>query len=342
MIFLNLNNEMVEIQFEDMDIGKFTEVYYSVGDAEKIKIGDFYSNNIVFKKPESEQRLFYTLYTNGKEYIVSNRKINLEGTFNTRDFGGYTGYQGRTIKWGIFYRSDSLHKITENDKKILKELNIKTVVDLRGADEIAKEPDNLFEEVKYINLPPHAEVAQLASGNITNDKTKVEELVRLASTEQGRKKLIDRQNDMEIQMRDLVRQEIANEQYHKYLSLLFESSNVPILHHCKGGKDRAGFATVLVLIILGVDKNTIMYDYMLTKDFMDERNIKRMNEYKQYTDNKFVLDYLYSLMQTKESYLEAAFDEIIKMSGDFDSYINNVLEISSESVARLREIYLER
>lgn len=270
------------------------------------------------------------------------KKIQLEGTFNTRDFGGYTGYQGRKVKEGVFYRSDALYQITEKDQQILASLEIKMVVDFRGQGEVEKEPDILFSGIRYINLPPHAEVAQLASGNILNDQAKVEELVRLAATQDGRNKLISRQDDMAIQMRDLVRQKIANEQYSKYLHLLLDTENTPILHHCKGGKDRAGMAAVLVLAALGADRDTMMYDYMLTRDFMAERNVKRMNEYRQYTDNEFVLAYLSSLMQTKKSYLEAAFDEVDKLAGGFLPYLDQVLGFGTDKVACLRAQYLEK
>lgn len=271
----------------------------------------------------------------------TNRRIRLEGTFNTRDFGGYPGYQGRMVKCGLLYRSDALNKLTDRDQKILAALGIKTVVDFRGKDEAAQEPDLLFAGATYINLPPHAEVAQLASGNILNDKAKVAALAELASTAEGREQLLSRQNDMEIQMRDLVRQDIANEQYRKYLHLLLEPSNTPILHHCRGGKDRAGFAAVAALAALGVDREAIMYDYMLTRDNMAERNERRMNEYRQFTDNEFVLAYLSSLMQTKENYLNAAFDEIDRISGSMEAYLRDVLDLDAGKLSRLRGLYLE-
>lgn len=269
------------------------------------------------------------------------RNIQLAGTFNTRDFGGYPGAGGRMVKCGLLYRSDALGRLTDDDIKRLEALQIKTVVDFRGGDEAKQEPDRLPEGAAYVNLPPHAAVAQLASGNILNDKEKVDELVRLAATEEGRKQLVGRQDDMAVQMRDLVRQDIANQQYGRYLQLLLEPANTPILHHCKGGKDRAGFAAVLVLLALGVDRETIMYDYMLTRDNMAARNARRMDEYRQYTDNEFVLSYLYSLMETKESYLAAAFDEIDRMSGSDEAYLEQVLHLGADQIARLRELYLE-
>ncbi len=245
------------------------------------------------------------------------------------------------VKWGIFYRSDALCHLFESDKDVLSSLGIKTVVDFRNNTEVEKNPDCLFGHVKYIHLSPNADIAQLASGNIMNDEKKVAELVKLSKTVEGRKQLIDRQNDMETQMRDLVFQEISNEKYSQFLNLFLEQRNVPILHHCRGGKDRAGFGTVIVLMALNVSKETIMNDYLLTKEYMAERIIRRMNEYRQYTDNQFVLDYLSSLMQAKENYLNAAFDEIEKVASSFDNYLKKYLKMTDKKIELLRTLYLE-
>lgn len=319
-------------------------VYYGTSPDKQIdtktKLGVFQIDAILFDTPVSNNRLYYVCEVDGDHYVVAARKIPLEGTFNTRDFGGYIGHEGKMVKWGVFYRSDALHKLTEQDVATLKKLNLRTVVDFRGEGELEKEPDVIIADVTYVNLPPHAAVAQLASGNINNDKAKVEELVRLADTEEGRKTLLERNDDMSQQMRDLVSQEIANEKYSIYLDMLLDVANTPILHHCKGGKDRAGFAAVVALMALGVSKEQIMKDYMLTKEFMAARNVRRMNEYKQFTENQFVLDYLSSLMQTQERYLEAAFDEISKISGSFDQYLIDRLGMTEEKLSVLRKQYL--
>ena len=47
-----------------------------------------------------------------------NRLITFDGTVNFRDIGGYENNEGKHVKWGKIYRSDSLtrrRKISKNE-----------------------------------------------------------------------------------------------------------------------------------------------------------------------------------------------------------------------------------
>jgi len=344
MLELVENNEQIIIEVEKCLFDNEVEVYYGTTPdsslTDKERIGFFSKDSILFEKPKSDSRLYYVVTDGENSYVVSNRKISLNGTFNTRDFGGYKGHEGRMVKWGIFYRSDALGKLSKNDEEILTGLGIKTIVDFRSVAEVVSEPDVIFAGANYLNLTPNAELAQLASGSVATDKEKVEKLIKVSETEAGRTNLKSRLNEMEIQMRDLVSQPDVNKKYQEYLELFLEPSNTPIIHHCRGGKDRAGFATVIMLLVLGVEKEIVMKDYMLTKEFMAKRNERRMEEYKQYTDNEFVLAYLSSLMQTKQEYLEASFDEMLKISGSFSQYLKERLNMDEQKISIIRENYL--
>ena len=39
------------------------------------------------------------------------RRLDLAGTYNLRDTGGYRTLDGRTTRWRTFLRSDSLHRV---------------------------------------------------------------------------------------------------------------------------------------------------------------------------------------------------------------------------------------
>ena len=45
-----------------------------------------------------------------------------------------------------------------------------------------------------------------------------------------------------------------------------ETDKTPLMFHCTAGKDRAGFAAALFLAALGVERETIIEDYMLTNE----------------------------------------------------------------------------
>jgi len=344
MLALKEKDGFVEIEVEAGLFQNDIVVYYGNSPEEawgkKNSIDAFSGANIRFVRPDIKERLYYVLSDGIVSYMTSNRVIYLDGTSNTRDFGGYPGWGGKFVKWGIFYRSDALNKLSEKDITALETLGVQTVVDFRSASEVATGPDKIIPGVEYFNFSPQAELAQLASGSIKDDKTKVEELVVKASTEEGKKSLAKELSDMEIQMREMVKNKLANEAFGSFINLLVEQSNVPILHHCKGGKDRTGFATAIVLLALGVDKKVVMQDYMITKELTGSRNEKRMQEYQQFTDNTFVLNYLSSLMQAQESYLEAIFDEIEILSGNIENYLKDYLDFDADKLKYLRDNYL--
>ena len=344
MLVLKETDGFVEIEVEAHLFRNDIVVYYGKSPEEALEkkniIDTFSRGSIRFVRPEFEGRMYYVLSDGNHSYMTSHRVINLDGTANTRDFGGYPGLDGKFVKWGVFYRSDALNKLSEEDITILESLKIQTVVDFRTEREVTSGPDKIIQGVQYFNFSPNAEVAQLASGNIQDDKTKVEELVGKVSTEEGRKSLAKKLDDMEIQMREMVNDKVANQAFGSFMNLLVEQSNVPILHHCKGGKDRTGFASAIVLLALGVDKKWVMQDYMMTKELTGNRNEKRMQEYRQYTDNEVVLNYLSSLMQAQESYLEAIFDEIERLSSNIEKYLEDYLDFTEVKLRKLREYYL--
>ncbi|MGX6980171.1 tyrosine-protein phosphatase [Vagococcus elongatus] len=129
--------------------------------------------------------------------------------------------------------------------------------------------------------------------------------------------------------------------YITFLELILNAENLPLLHHCKGGKDRTGFATIITLFALDVSIEEVEKDYMLTKECMEERNKRRMDEYRTYTDNAVVLEYLSALMQTKKTYFDAAIDEMLKLSGSVDKYLEEYLGLTSAKKNKIKTLFLE-
>jgi len=75
------------------------------------------------------------------------RQLPFAKAKNFRDLGGYPTSDGRTVRWGVVYRSDSLHKLNENDLKLLASLNLSHVFDFRSENEAEREPDRLPDAV---------------------------------------------------------------------------------------------------------------------------------------------------------------------------------------------------
>ncbi|MDH6364324.1 protein-tyrosine phosphatase [Enterococcus sp. PF1-24] len=336
-----------KLVIEDAEIPDNAEITVFRGEqptltvANKELVGTFTGNTLEFAKSAADEefRQYYVYQYAEITKIVALRNLSLAGTFNTRDLGGYQTKTGQTVKWGQVFRSDALYQLTDQDVKDLERMNLRTVVDFRGENEIADAPDREIAGVNYVYLNPNAEVAALATGNLVDDQEKVSKLVAIANSPEGPAYFASRLDEMALQMRELVSTEIANKQYRRFLELLLEEDSTPLLEHCKGGKDRAGFAAIVFLMALGVSKEVILQDYLLTKENMQQRNVKRMDEYRVYTDHPDVLNYLSGLMDTKALYFEAAFDEMEKLGGA-DKFLTKVLGISEEQIMALQQKFL--
>src|SRR5688572_7614728 len=68
------------------------------------------------------------------------RVVPLEGGQNFRDLGGYRSSDGRSVKWGLIYRSGSMHGLTNGDFEKMRALGIRSVVDFRSNDERVRDP----------------------------------------------------------------------------------------------------------------------------------------------------------------------------------------------------------
>jgi len=181
------------------------------------------------------------------------RVIHLKGTSNTRDIGGYQTADGRTIAWRQIIRSDRLSRLTPQDFQILEEFGLRTVIDLRTVRENKKDPT-----VWEGDNPPQFFHFPVGNSNGPWFKKQKKLLSRNRFTEE----------DMLEHMMNGYRMvaEVGSPSYESLMEVVLDESNWPILIHCSAGKDRAGVAVTLILEALGVDRKTIMEDYMLTND----------------------------------------------------------------------------
>jgi protein-tyrosine phosphatase len=291
--------------------------------------------------PESlEKRLYYVYEINHRKYITAERNIHLDGTFNLRDLGGYVSEDGRTVIWGRFLRSDALGKISDSGVKYLDAMHLHTVIDFRNLKERTKVPDCLDVKWQYQYLDPQADTAALASAAPKDDQEKISHLLDIASTVQGRSVLEAKKNEMIGQYQEFVSGSESKRVYAKFVHICMQTNALPILFHCRGGKDRTGFAALLILSMLGVDRDTINEDYMLTAENMQRRNESRMNDYKKYTDNSYVLEYLHCLMMTKSEYIDAAWNEL-ECYGGIQRYLNNELNVDDAMLKHFKNDNLD-
>ena len=103
--------------------------------------------------------------------------------------------------------------------------------------------------------------------------------------------------------------------------------------HCTAGKDRTGFACALILHTLGVSRDTISEDYLLTNRFY-RRDPNHSSDLPD--DIKQVLG------SVQASFLAAAFEAIDADYGDLETYLRDGLGLGKAERAHLEARYLQR
>jgi hypothetical protein len=173
------------------------------------------------------------------------RLLPLVGAYNFRDLGGYRTADGRFTRWGRLFRSDTLHELTPADLDVLRDLGLLSVIDLRTAAELERTGRGLLasEPVRYL----HLSVIQEATGAQDAPQEAQENLAQryLWYLDVGREALVEA------------------------ITMVADGSNYPLVFHCAAGKDRTGVLAALVLDILGVERDVIVEDYVLTASRMD-------------------------------------------------------------------------
>ena len=250
------------------------------------------------------------------------RKLPFTGAHNFRDLGGYKTEDGRRIKWGKIYRSDNLHSLTDEDVKYLSRLNIKSVVDFRSDEERESEPDRLTPDMTQVLLPIKFQPKEL------DDETLKNLMKNLTFGTLDSSNLL---TDFNI----VIVKDFA-EEYKKFFRHVIENNAEPIVFHCTAGKDRAGFASAMILTVLGVPREKVIEDYLLTNTYVKDHVDSEMLEIELKTFFRADTDNLRKIHLVAERYIQAAFDTIDSEWGGMDNYISEALSLTEEDILKLQ------
>ena len=169
------------------------------------------------------------------------RHYPFEGCFNFRDIGGYRNQEGKTIKKGLYFRTGRQDRMTKRDLEQLSDLQISTQIDLRKPDEVLDQGRGPLESMgaNYINI---AVIPEGGSDQLS--------------------KLV---GDTGISgKRYLGYLEFGPTSWLRLFGILADQENLPVVLHCTAGKDRTGVSTAFLLSVLGVNRDVIEADYLLT------------------------------------------------------------------------------
>ncbi|MGX7262965.1 tyrosine-protein phosphatase [Enterococcus crotali] len=293
--------------------------------------------------PRSQGPYYFFAIIKGQHTpIFGERILPLTGTINLRDLGGYTIDQGQRVKWGQLYRSDHLTKLTEEDIIILERIGIKTVIDLRSDHEKTVYPNQKIPTVEYLlNCNPESHFAELA-GNAINLEAENKKLIDDIENGDVDASVVNGSGLVSIRSYEsFVEDQKSQKAFGEMVKWLADPKSIASIHHCRGGKDRTGFGSMLILALLGVNEEQIMKDYLITKTVREERNLIKLRQYQMLTDNQDYLDYLMALIDTRKDYLTAAMTKIKEEYGGIVNYATNYLGVSLVEIAQMKKLYLE-
>ena len=242
------------------------------------------------------------------------RSLSLSGASNFRDLGGYVGQDGRPLRWRRLFRSDHLARLTPQDTQTLQQLGLARAVDLRGRAESAAQSYAL-PGVRYLPQPIEPTVVQRAKDMMA------------AGHEMTSARAV-------ALMEDTYRAFVANNT--RQLAGLFASlldEDTPLVFHCTAGKDRTGVAAALLLLALGVSRETVMQDYLLTNALYRRPEGLATSSVPE--------EALQVIWRVREEFLQAALQTVERDHGSIDRYLEQRLGVTQAARQRLRALYLQ-
>jgi protein-tyrosine phosphatase len=250
------------------------------------------------------------------------RVISLEGGRNFRDLGGYPTLDGRRVKWGRLYRSGSLAWLTPADYERLSALAIRSVCDLRSVQECTAEPNQWC---RAANIAYWAREHSDTFGELR-------QVMRagLPTPERARAAMLAGYRRLPFEQAPA----------HQALFSRLAAGEVPLVFNCAAGKDRAGTAAALVLGALGVPRDSVIEDYVLTERVIDLQSIF-MGRRRDRELNGLADEVARVILRADADYVQAALDAVTESHGSVATYVSEVLGIDAEGLTAIRQNLLE-
>jgi protein-tyrosine phosphatase len=248
----------------------------------------------------------------------SSRIPPLQGGHNFRDIGGYPSEDGTTVRWGRVYRSGTLAQLTEDDHFYLATLGIRVICDFRSTREREAHPTRW----------PNAHGVDLWARHYENSVGDLISALKRPGAEAA-----DVRNRMIRAYKELPYEQAAS--YSEMFRRL-AAGDLPLVFHCAAGKDRTGIAAALLLSVLGVSKDRIIEDYLLSERFF-ERGCELVRS--DPSSGRFAhLDsvILEPIMRAEQAYLDAAFDTLVDRHGSVDKYLADELAVDHKMRVAIR------
>ena len=128
---------------------------------------------------------------------------------------------------------------------------------------------------------------------------------------------------------------VIRSRFAETVRLLADPAGTSVLFHCTAGKDRTGWVAAIVLTALGVDRDTVYADYLLTNERSAatvERIMAAFTRHKMLEDPTLMLP----VIRAEAAYLDASFAAVEEGWTDFESFLTDGLDLDPGELAALR------
>lgn len=266
------------------------------------------------------------------ESTTLDRHLRFPGTINFRDMGGYRTVDGNRVKMGRLFRSGHLAHTEPDARAAIAELGIGLVCDFRTDAERNEHPNQYAVDhtpiVKHLPIwPQKTPGSDIAAQKMLHGEIGTHEAGRYLGSG----------------YREFARHQ--HERFAEVFSSVVKQGGSSALLHCSAGKDRTGIAAALLLHTLGVSRDDIVSDYMLSKEGQGAELQTR-----HYVDVEWLAfdgtpactkEDIFDLFSVHTAKINAAFDEMENVAGSVDTYIRDTLGVTDEMQRALKRHYLE-
>jgi protein-tyrosine phosphatase len=186
---------------------------------------------------------------------LRSRELAWEGCLNVRDLGGLPTEDGGETRYGSVVRADSVRQLTDVGWKAVADYGVRTVVDLRGDDELRDDPPGeLPLEVVHV---PFMEADEDERDSIVNE---IETAAAAAAD------AMEATRDVYLIFLEHFRHNAA-----AGVRAVARAPDGGVVVHCVGGKDRTGLLCAFLLHLARVGIADIAADYALSEERLRPR-----------------------------------------------------------------------
>ena len=322
----------IQIGSTTLEVSDNVVVYVKSEDQKQYKAGDT-------ADAKTGNKVDVKLGTDGKValIVVNDCWVPLEGLVNFRDLGGIKTTDGKTVKWGMLYRTanlggqtDGAAKVptvigaaTPNDIAYIQDLGLKTIIDLRTDEDRQEYPETTWEGIDVVNIDVWGK-----DGNKLAMAYASPEIIKALGNHDYAPENVKAM--ITCYYKYFVKGDAPKAAAKAFMDFMVSNNN-PVVWHCTAGKDRTGLTAAILLYALGVPEDAIQQEFLLTNDAY----------VKLFPGVPIDMVEAYYGVDGSGSYLDTTFSIMKADYGSIDNYLTIVCGLTPENKAALKAKYLQ-